>query len=285
MRAIQGCATSSTSSAAVFSRAAIPNCFGRSSTACSTMTPTCCWPTFNRISIARPRSRRPTATANGGRECRSSTPRAAVNFRPIAPFASIAKKSGTSNPCRFTCSHTRKQETHSAPQRLGRAPQQLIAHGEGGQELAAHGQLAQPSYRYVQTAAHRGRRQSRDRGFLFVGNDAHPGVAAGNERLDFRERQVPRELDGERLRMAAHRADPDAYAFNGNRVRLEAEDLIGFDARLPFLAALAVAQILIDPRYEAARKRHIEVRPRKIFGRKSGTHRAIDFQYAGSGIS
>ena len=45
----------------------------------------------------------------------------------------------------FNCSHMRKQEPHSAPQRLGRTPQQLIAHGEGGQVFAAHRKLAQPA--------------------------------------------------------------------------------------------------------------------------------------------
>ena len=43
-----------------------------------------------------------------------------------------------------------KQEAHSAAQRLGGAPQQLIAHGEGGEVFAAHRQLAQPADGYRQ---------------------------------------------------------------------------------------------------------------------------------------
>ena len=86
---------------------------------------------------------RPTATPSAGRACRSSIPRAAASSHPIAPFANTARISGTSNRCRSTCSHMRKQESHSPAQRLRGAPQQLIAHGKGGQIFSAHGQFAQ----------------------------------------------------------------------------------------------------------------------------------------------
>jgi starch phosphorylase len=99
---------------------------------CSTRTPIYCWRIFNRTSIARPRYRRPTATPNSGRACPFSTPRAAENSHPIAPFANTARTSGASNRCRFNSSHMRKQEPHSPAQRLRGAPQQLVAHGECG---------------------------------------------------------------------------------------------------------------------------------------------------------
>ena len=52
--------------------------------------------------------------ASAGRACRSSIPRAAASSHRIAPSANTARRSGASNPCRFICSHMRKQETHSA---------------------------------------------------------------------------------------------------------------------------------------------------------------------------
>jgi hypothetical protein len=93
--------------------------------------------------------------------------------------------SGTSNPCRSIYSHMRKQESHSPAQRLRRAPEQLIADGEGRQILAAHGELAQATDGDGQLTAHRGRRQLADDGRLaLVRHHPHPGIAAGDQCLD-----------------------------------------------------------------------------------------------------
>jgi hypothetical protein len=102
--------------------------------------------------------------------------------------AIIARGSGTANRCPSRCSPRAKQEAHSAPQRLGRAPQQLIADREGRQILRPHGEFAQTADRDLQPAAHGGRRQGTNAARPVVGNDAHPGIAALDQALDLRQR-------------------------------------------------------------------------------------------------
>ena len=61
------------------------------------------------------------------------------------------------SPCPSRCSRrsnrSLEQNTHSASQRFGSSPQQLIADREGGQVLAAHGELAQSADRNGHGAA------------------------------------------------------------------------------------------------------------------------------------
>ena len=81
----------------------------------------------------------------------------------------------------------------------------------------------------------------------------------GQHALDLVERHVARQLDGERLAVAAHRADAHADAVDRDRAIVAAEDLVGLGLRLPLLAALAVAEVLVDPGQQAAGERHAEV--------------------------
>src|SRR5271165_106002 len=116
----------------------------------------------------------------------------------------------------------------------------------------------------MHAAANRGRRELADRSLALVRYDAHPGVARAEQSFDFAQRNVPIELDRQRLAMAAHRPDAHADALDDQRVGLRPEDLIGFDSRLPFLATLACTQILVDPRDQIAGKRDSEMRAREL---------------------
>ena len=73
--------------------------------------------------------------------------------------------------------------------------------------------------------------------------------------LDFRNRQVFFQLQGEGLAVAAHRADAYAQAVDYGRIVAAAEDFVGFHAALPFFFGLAVAQIYVNPRNQAAGER------------------------------
>ena len=63
--------------------------------------------------------------------------------------------------------------------------------------------------------------------------------------------------------MAAHGAHAHAVAVHrdlaGAEVGAQTQDLVGFGHAFPFFARLAVAQILVDPRNQAAAQRHAEV--------------------------
>src|ERR1700680_1560523 len=249
------------------------------------MTPTCCWRTFSPISRVRPRCPRPMANPSAGRACRSCIPRAAENSPRTAPFANTARTFGRSRRYRFSSSHMRKQESHSPAQRLRGAPQQLIADGKRREIFPSHRKFTQAANGYVQTSADRGRREVADRGLAIIRPHAHPGVGAGEQLFDLGAREIPLELDRQSLRVAAHRAHPHADAFHRHGVRLRSEYLVRFGARLPFLAALAGAQILVDPRNQARRERHAELRPGKLGARECTAYGAIDIENAGSGVA
>ena len=103
-------------------------------------------------------------------------------------------------------------------------------------------------------------RQFADRALALVGDHLHPVVGRGEHPFDFGQRHVLGQLDRQGLAVAAHRADADADAIDGNRlVPCEAEDLVRLGLPLPFFLALAVAQILVDPRDQAAGERDAEV--------------------------
>jgi hypothetical protein len=59
--------------------------------------------------------------------------------------------------------------------------------------------------------------------------------------------------------VAAHGADSHAEAIHRDRACFSPEDLVGLDVALPLLAALAVAEVAVDPGQEAPRERHAEV--------------------------
>ena len=91
------------------------------------------------------------------------------------------------------------------------------------------------------------------------------------------------ELDGARLRVAPHRADPDAYPVDGHR-RLVPEDLVPFLERLPFLAAPAAVDRAVDPREEARGKRRSEPAPREAVVREDLAYAPIDREGGRSGV-
>src|SRR5262245_24018864 len=79
--------------------------------------------------------------------------------------------------------------------------------------------------------------------------------------------------------MAAHRADAHADAIDWNRlVACQAENLIRFRLPLPFLLALAIAQILVDPRNQTASKRNSEVLDRIRSAANRLSHAAVDLE-------
>ena len=151
--------------------------------------------------------------------------------------------------------------------------------------LAPHRQLAQASDRHVQPAADGRGREFPDADLALVGHDPDPVVAAGDQALYFGHRQVRLQFDRERLAVASHRADAHAQALDRHRAGLGAEDLVGLDRRLPLLAALAVAQILVDPRNQIRRERHAEMRMREIVGRERGADRAVDVENGRRGVA
>ncbi|CAN0627157.1 protein of unknown function [Burkholderia multivorans] len=175
-----------------------------------------------------------------------------------------------------------EQNAQHAAQRLGRAPQQLVADRERRQVFPAHRQLAQAADRHRQRARHLGRRQVAHRRFALVRHDLHPVVRRREDAVDLVERHVLLQLDRQRLRVAAHCADPHAQAVDRDRARLAhcrlAEDLVGFRAALPLFLRHAVAEILVDPRDQRAGERHAEVARRHRIAVHRGQHAAVDVE-------
>jgi hypothetical protein len=66
--------------------------------------------------------------------------------------------------------------------------------------------------------------------------------------------------------------------------RLAAEDLVGLDVPLPLLAALAVAQVRVDPGQEAAGERDTEVLRGEIVFAQDAGHLAVDVEDRRGGI-
>jgi hypothetical protein len=128
-------------------------------------------------------------------------------------------------------SSVREQNPDHAPQGFGGAPQQLVAYGERAEVLVAHRELAQPADRHFQRSGHGGRRQPPDAVGAGVGDDTHPLVAGSEHRLDLGERDVARELDGQRLAVAAHGANAHAQAIHRNGVLLHHAILPAINAR------------------------------------------------------
>src|SRR5207237_9361635 len=105
-----------------------------------------------------------------------------------------------------------------------------------------------------------------------------PIVGFREHLLDFPERNVALELDGEALRVAAHRADANAEAVDRDGLRFASENLVGLRVRLPLLAALPVAEVLGDPRQQPSGYRHAEVFRRKALVAQDARDFAIDLE-------
>ena len=72
------------------------------------------------------------------------------------------------------------------------------------------------------------------------------------------------------MAVAAHRADTDAQAVDYGRIVAAAENFVGFRAAFPFFFGLAVAQIHVNPRNQAAGERYAEVGFRIVFAAQDG---------------
>ena len=80
----------------------------------------------------------------------------------------------------------RKQESHSPAQRLGGAPEKLVAHRKRGQVLRAHCQLAQAADGHRHLAADGRRRQFPDGTFAVVADDANLGPQLGEPPMELK---------------------------------------------------------------------------------------------------
>ena len=98
---------------------------------------------------------------------------------------------------------------------------------------------------------------SRSVDFALVRNHLHPLVGAGEDALDLVQRDIARQLEVSAWlwqRMAPTRTHTPS---TGTGLRA-AEDLVGLGHALPFFAALAVAEILVDPGKQTAGERLAE---------------------------
>ena len=182
-----------------------------------------------------------------------------------------------------------RQDAQHAAQRFGRAPQQLVADGEGAHVLAAPSPACGCGPR--EWSSCRSPPPASGPGWWPRGcwHHLHPGVVGGDHRLDVGHRHVLLELEGQRLAVAAHRAHAHAEAVDRHRRRAEtfalAEDLVGLGHALPLFLGHAIAQVLVDPRDQRAAQRHAEVG--RLGGRQAalgGDHLAVDLQDGALGV-
>ena len=78
--------------------------------------------------------------------------------------------------------------------------------------------------------------------------------------------------------MTAHRANAHADRVDRDRRIRAAEDLVRFRAAFPFFLAHPVAQVLGDPRDQAARQRNADVRCREAVVAQDARHLAVDVE-------
>ncbi len=84
--------------------------------------------------------------------------------------------------------------------------------------------------------------------------------------------------------MATHCADAHANAVDRDRVSFAAENLVAFRLAFPLFAALAVAEILVDPRQQAARKRKAELLSWQRLVPQRRAHRPVQLEDRGGRI-
>src|SRR6267154_3680055 len=173
-----------------------------------------------------------------------------------------------------------EQNAQHSAQRLGGTPEQLVAYRKGCKVGTAffEGKLAHTSDRHLERAAYRRRGELTQACLALVRNDPHPGIRLGEYLLDFVDRQIAPEFDGERLAVATHRADANADSVDRDGICFTAEDLVAFGLTFPFFATLAVAEILIDPRQQAARKRKTELLAWQGFIPQRRGHRSVQLE-------
>src|SRR5437879_4445550 len=139
-----------------------------------------------------------------------------------------------------------EQEAQHSPERLGGAPQQLVPDRKAGKVEAAffERKLAQTSDRHLQGAAHHCWSQLAQAGLALVRNNSDPRVRFAEQLFDFVHRQIPPQLDGERLAVATHCANAHANAVDRGGGFFAPHDLVALRMAFPILAALAVVDVL-----------------------------------------
>ena len=101
---------------------------------------------------------------------------------------------------------------------------------------------------------------------------------AGYGLFDLSQRDIPFQLDGEGLAVAAHGADAHAAAVDGDLARGQTEDLVGLGHALPLLPGLAVVHGRVDPGDEAAGQGRAEIGGRERWVAQGLDHVAVQVE-------
>ena len=109
-------------------------------------------------------------------------------------------------------------------------------------------------------------------GGSFVGNHFGPWIGLADQLHDFIEWNILSHANGQSLAVAPHGSDTNTDSIDWNLRLGPTEDLVRLCFTFPFLAALTIAQVFIDPRNQAARERYTKVVDRKV----GGPHRICD---------
>src|SRR5215472_19101952 len=104
------------------------------------------------------------------------------------------------------------EDAEHAAQRFGSTPEELVANGKGAEIFRTEIQLVQPADGDIERPRNGCGSEAAQRGFFCIGNDSNPFVRVCEQLLDFGERHIAFQLDGQRLAMTAHGADADADA-------------------------------------------------------------------------
>ena len=151
------------------------------------------------------------------------------------------------------------EDPQHAAQRLGRAPQQLVADGERAEVVAAHRELAQPADRDLQRARSRRPASARARcspRCVLGTTRTHSLPAASIDSISASGTSRVSLMVSAWLwqRIAPMRTQIESTAIAVCRRLSRPRILLRLGAALPFLAAHAVAEVLVDPGHQAARR-------------------------------